>query len=116
VRAREVDDDRVVRRLEGRSVLVAEADEEHVGAARQRVGIRDECRQRAVQPDVESGCRLVGQRVRAERDDLEVRVGEHPVERLLPRVAGAADDRGGEQYKYYAELLIIMQSVRTAHL
>src|SRR5207245_5960700 len=31
-----------------------------------------------------------------ERDRLELGVGEHAVERLLARVAGAAEDRGGD--------------------
>jgi hypothetical protein len=54
VPAGEVDDHGVGGRLEGRRLVVPETDEEHVGAARQRVRIRDERRQRAVQPDVES--------------------------------------------------------------
>ena len=55
MRAGEVDDHSVGGRLEARRLIVPEADEEHVGAARQRLRVRDEGGQRAVQPDVESG-------------------------------------------------------------
>ena len=39
--------------------------------------------------------RAAGERVGAERDQLEPGMGEHPVERLLAGVAGGAEDRGG---------------------
>ena len=96
VGAREVDDDRVGRRLEGGRVGVREAEEEHVGAARRGLGIADERWQRS---------RSAAGRARAagwpasvsepSASSSSVGVREHPVERLLPDVAGRADDRCG---------------------
>ena len=98
MRAREVDDDRVGGRLERGGVFVAEAEEEHVGAGGSRLGVRDEIRERAVQARVERRSGAAGERVRAERDDLEPGVREHAVEGLLTHVPGAADDRSSRHY------------------
>ena len=49
-------------------------------------------RQRPVQADVEGGGRLAGERVGAERDDLELGMAEHAVERLLAGVARGPED------------------------
>ena len=71
-----------------------EAEEEHVGAGRGSLGVRHEGRQRSRSSRGSSAERgLPGERVRAERDQLELRVREQAVERLLAGVAGAADDR-----------------------
>ena len=53
MRAGEVDDDLGVRRLERGRLLVPEADEDDVRAGRERLGVRDERRQVAVQARVE---------------------------------------------------------------
>ena len=93
VRAGEVDDDLGVRRLERRRLLVAEAEEDDVRAGGERLRVRR--RTRAGSPfrrGSSAEARLPGERVRAERDRLEVGVREHPVERLLTRVSGAAED------------------------
>ena len=92
VGAGEVDDDRAGRRLEHRRALVAEAGEDDVRAGRERLLVRDEGRQRAVQPDVERRGRLARERVGAEGHDLELRMAERAVERLLPGVAGGPED------------------------
>ena len=94
VRAREVDDDGVGRRLERRRPLVLEAAEDELGSGRERLVVRDERRQRAVQPRVEDARGRAGERVGAERDELQLRVREHAVERLLAGIAGGAEDRG----------------------
>jgi hypothetical protein len=72
VPTREIDDDRVHRRLEGGSLVVPEAQEEDVGAACQRFRVLDERGQRAVEAEVEGRRRLAGERVGAEGDDLEL--------------------------------------------
>ena len=72
VPARKIDDDRVGRRLECGSLVVPEAQEENVGAARERLRVRDERGQRAVQAEVEGRRRLAGERVGPEGDDLEL--------------------------------------------
>ena len=84
------------RRLELRRPLVVEADEDEVGAASQRLLVRNE-RGRPAGPvageaGVESARGLPGERVRAEREQVELGVREDAVERLLPGVAGSADD------------------------
>ena len=76
-----------------RGAIVAEAGEDDVGAGGERLLVRDERGQRAVQADVERGGRAAGERVRAEGDDLELRMPEHAVEHLLAGVAGRAEDR-----------------------
>ena len=53
VRSRQVDDDDARRRLERGRPLVAEAEEEDVGAGAGRIVVSDEGRQRAVQANVE---------------------------------------------------------------
>src|SRR5581483_2504265 len=83
VRAGEVDDDGIRRRLEGGGALVPETEEEDVRAARGRLRVRDERGQRAVQAHVERRRALPRERVRAEGGDLELRMREHAVERLL---------------------------------
>ena len=93
--AGEVDDDRAGRRLDLGRARVREAEEDDVGAGRERLVVRHERGQMPVQPQIERGRRLPGERIRAERDDLELGVCEHAVERLLAGVAGAADDGGG---------------------
>ncbi len=114
VRPREVDHDGVGRRLECGGGLVREAEEEHVGVTRRGSRIRDERRQRAVETRVEATGRLPGERLGTERDELQVGVREHPVERLLAGVAGRADDRRGRHRlrsiqidENYAEMLIV---------
>ena len=87
VGARKIDDDRTGGRLERRRPLVAETEEQQLGARGPRGLVRDEGRQRAVQPDVERRGRLTGERVRAERHDLELRMAEHAVEGLLARIS-----------------------------
>ena len=44
-----------------------------------------------------------GERVRAERDDLEPGVPEHAVERLLAGIAGAAEDGGALHRENYTD-------------
>src|SRR6478736_7978434 len=94
VRAGEIDDDCTGRRDERGGALVAETEKEDVGAARGCLLVRDEGGQRAVQPDVEGGGRRACERVRAESDDLELRVRKDAVERLLPRIARGPEDGG----------------------
>ena len=91
---REVDDDGVGRGLERGGALVVEAAEDEVGARRERGLVVDERRQAAVEARVERRRGRAGERVRAERDELELRMGEDTVERLLTGVARGADDGG----------------------
>ena len=93
VRAGKVDDDRAGGRLERGRPLVAEAEEDQVRARRRRLVVTREGRQRPVQPHVERRGGRAGERVRAERHDLELRVAERAVERLLARVARGPEDR-----------------------
>jgi hypothetical protein len=83
VRTREVDDDGVGRSLHPSRPLVIEAPEDELRAGTGGVRIRDERRNVAVQARVESACRPAGKRVRAKGDELELRVREDAVERLL---------------------------------
>ena len=76
--------------------VAVEAEEEDVRAGGGGLGVRRERGEGAVEPRVERGRRPAGERVRAERDRLEPGVREHPVERLLAGVAGAAEDGGGD--------------------
>ena len=92
MRAGKVDDDRAGGRLEGGRPFVAETEEEDRGARRGGLVIRDEARQRAVQPHVERRGARAGKRVGAERDELDLRMGEQAVERLLARIAGSPED------------------------
>ena len=96
VTAGEVDDDALGRRLDPRRLLVAEAEEDDVRAARERLVVRDEGGGRrgavAGEPRVERGGGLPGERVGAERGQLEPGVGEHAVERLLAGVPGRPED------------------------
>ena len=93
VGAGQVDDDRVLWWLEHCGPIVAEAGEDDVRAGRERLLVRDEGGERAVQPDVERRGRFALERVRAEGDDLELRMAERAVERLLPGVPGCSEDR-----------------------
>jgi hypothetical protein len=93
VRARQVDDDVGVRRLEAGRRLVAQADEDDVGAGAQRLGVRHERRQVAVEARVEGRRALAGERVRPEGDRLEPWVREHAVQGLLPCISGAPENR-----------------------
>ena len=74
VRAREVDDDGVGRRFERSRPLVVEAAEDELRPGTGGLRVRDERRHVAVQARVEGACRLTGERVRAEGDELELRV------------------------------------------
>ena len=98
VTAGEVDDDALHGRIERGGVLVAEAEEDDVGAAGERLVVRDEGGSvgGAVprQTRVERARGLPRQRVRPERDQVELRMREHPVERLLSGVAGGTGDCG----------------------
>ena len=58
---------------------------------RERLVVRHERGQRAVQRARRARRPAPGERVGAERDDLELRVGEDPVERLLAGVARCAE-------------------------
>ena len=85
MRAGEVDDDAARGRLERRRPLVVEAHEDDVGAARERLLVRHERGQPAAvagEARVEREA-AAGERVRAERDELELGMREHAVERLL---------------------------------
>src|SRR5439155_21932961 len=84
------------------------------GAGRERLVVRHEGGQIPVQPQVERRGGLTGERVGAERDNLELGVGEQAVERLLAGVPGAADDRGSRHAAYYAYRLRNMQMLEAA--
>ena len=96
MRAGQVDDDAAGGGSTARGLLVREAEEDDVGAAREGRIVRDEAGNPAppvaAEPRVEGVRRLAGEGVRAERVELEARMCEHPVERLLTRVAGRAHD------------------------
>ena len=92
MRAGEIDDDHVGVRVQQRRPLVVEAAEDQLRACRDGGVVRDERRHVAVQPRVEHARTLAGERVGAERDELELRVREHAVEGLLARIAGGAED------------------------
>ena len=76
----------------------------------------------AVQARIERAGRLTGERVRAERDELELRVREDAVERFLAGVAGGAENGGGHthrcvlciNYAYYADAWTLSSCSRTA--
>ena len=97
--AREVDDDAASRRVDRRRPLVRKTDEDDVGAARESCLVRDESRHAApavaAEPGVEGSRRLPGERVGSQRVQVQRRVREHAVERLLTRVPGGADDGDG---------------------
>ncbi len=120
MRAGEVDDDTVCGRLERRGALVREAPEDDVGTARGGLVVRDERGQRPVagKARVERDRGLTGRRVGAERDRLELGMVEHPVERLLAGVAGAAEDGGREHVRImhddeiYAEPIVRQREQR----
>src|SRR5262249_51069880 len=96
VHAPEVDHDRVVAgRLERCGLLVAEAEEDHVRSARGRLDVRREHRNAPVERWMERVRGPSGERVRAERDQLELGMAQEPVERLLPRVACCTQYGGG---------------------
>ena len=84
---RQVDDDAVGRRLELRRALVVDAQEQEVRVACERLIVRHEAWERALadlgKARVERAHRLSGERVRAERGNLELGVTEHAVERFL---------------------------------
>ena len=85
VRAGEVDDDGVVRRLERRGLLVAEAEEDDVGAGRRSAAsFGTNAGRCAVQPQVE-GRRRPRPASESEPSDeqLELGVGQDAIERLL---------------------------------
>ena len=75
-------------RLEGGGLVVAEAEEDQVGAACRRIVVRHEHRQRAVEPRVERVGGPTCESLRAERDHFELRMREHAVEGLLAGVPG----------------------------
>src|SRR5439155_24512411 len=87
VRAREVDDHVGLWRVEGRGLLVAEAEENDVGAGCERILVRDERRQASVEPRVERGGALPGERVGAERYRLQRRVREDAIQGFLTGVS-----------------------------
>ena len=93
MRAGEIDDDRGCGRIEPCGPVVRETGEHDVGAGGERLVVRDEARQRAVQAVIERGCGLTGERIGAERDDLELRMPEDAVECLLSGVPGRTEDR-----------------------
>ena len=95
VDAAEIDHDRACGRLERGRLLVPEAEEDRLGAARARLEVRGEHRHRAVEPRVERVGGPAGERIRPERDQLELRMREHPVERLLAGVPGRTEDGHG---------------------
>ena len=85
VGAGEIDDDRVgAGGSSGAASSCAEAREHELGVGCERPRVRNERRQVAVESDVERGRGAPRQRVRAERDELELRVREHAVERSWP--------------------------------
>ena len=92
MRAGEVDDDCIVRRLDCGRVGVVEAEEDELRARGTCRLVRHECRERPVQPHVERGSCLPGVRVGAERDDLEPGVREDAVERLLTGIPAASEN------------------------
>jgi hypothetical protein len=96
VRRRQVDHDRVGRRVERRGVAVTDAEEDDVGACGSGFGVRDEVGQVAVEPRVERGGRAARERVRPERDRIQPWMGEQAVERLLAGVPGAPEDGSAE--------------------
>jgi hypothetical protein len=103
VRAREIDEDGVGRSCERGSPLVLEAAEDELGAGRKRHLVRRERGQRSVQARVEHARRRAGERVGAQRDELELRMREHAIERLLAGIARGTDDRGRDTHSaYYA--------------
>jgi hypothetical protein len=70
VDAGEVDDDRTLGRPDDSGPLVVEADEDDVGSDRERVVVRQERRQGAVEADVERRGRRPGERVGTQCRDL----------------------------------------------
>jgi len=116
--AGKVDDDSARRRRDlGRSPM-READERHVGAAREGRIVRDETGDPAAavtaEPWVENDRRLARQRVRAQRVELERGMREYPVERLLTRVPRRTHDSHCWHKAYYAYRSLIMRQTRTA--
>ena len=100
VRAGEVDDDGTGRRLERRCALVAQAAEHELRAARERLVVGDERRQAEPrQARVERVGGRAGERVGAERVQLELRVGEHAVERLLTGIPRGTEDGDGDHLR-----------------
>ena len=83
VGAGEVDHDAAGGRLEAGGALVVEAAEDHVGAARERLLVGDEVRDRGIavagEARVERGRGAAGERVGAECDQLELGVREDAV-------------------------------------
>ena len=70
-----------------------EAEDRHVRAVRERLLVGDERRHLGVrEAGIERIARPPGERVRSDRDEAQLGMPEHAVERLLPRVAGGADD------------------------
>ena len=92
VRTGEIDDDAARGRRDRCGLLVAETEEDDVGATRQRRVVRDEAGDPAppvsAEPRVERVRGPPGERVRAEGIELEAGMGEDAVQRLLARVAG----------------------------
>ncbi len=99
MRAGKIDHDPARRRVDRRRPFVREAEEDHVGSGRKGRVVRDEARHAtpavAPEPRVERRRGVAGERVGAEGVQLEGRMGEHAVERLLAGVPGGADDRDG---------------------
>lgn len=115
VRSGEIDHDATSGRGDRRGFLVVEAEKDDVGATRQRCVVRDEARDSAppvtAEPRVERVRGLPGERVRAERIELEARMGEYAVQRFLARVARGTDGGCGRNEDYYALVLHDMRIV-----
>ena len=103
VDAAEVDDDRVGWWAEEGGVVAAEAEEDHVGPAPGRVGVRAEDRQRAVQARVERLRRPAGERVGAERDRLELGVARSAGRASPGRCSRRCRGWRRLAYAYYAQ-------------
>ena len=88
----EVDDHAARRDVERCCLVVREAEERDVGAGRERRVVRDEPRHAApavaAEARIERPGRLARERVRPERVQLERRMREHAVERLLTGIPG----------------------------
>src|SRR5438067_10872823 len=102
----EVDDNRVVRRLE----LEVAADEDEADAGTERLRVGCEARKAAVpvarEPRVERRRGLPSVGVGAERDQLELGMRKDTIERLLTRIAGSTEDGDREHLRIMHEACI----------
>ena len=105
VRAAQVDDDGAVRRLERGGALVIEAAEDELRACGERLVVRNEVGHVRAEPRIERRGRLSRERVGSERDELELRVCEHAVERLLARSSRTHQGSPWRTSAYYAQTL-----------